>query len=213
MPIDGPSSRSRSAARRRQRGSRDQSRSRSRGPVKRSRSGSHVRRRADQDRSPPRTRGPSKLSHSRSPGPSKRRRADQDRSRSRSRQSSPIIKRSEKQSESAPKDTAEGVTATFEIVDGVPKDGSATWRAEVQLPREAKGRFAGMPPGFLTIRGPSRVNKDDAMDDGEKLIEAAREHGTDGCRKLQKQLNAGRLTSTHEPREPMRHRDRSRSRS
>jgi hypothetical protein len=86
-----------------------------------------------------------------------------------------------------------GGSATFEVVEGVPKSGSTTWRAEVSLPRSAVGHFEGAKESFMCIRGPSRVTEKIAEEDGDKMVEAARRDGIAGCRKLQRELNSGRL--------------------
>mmetsp|Transcript_1162 Transcript_1162/g.1630 ORF Transcript_1162/g.1630 Transcript_1162/m.1630 type:complete len:142 (-) Transcript_1162:152-577(-) len=117
-----------------------------------------------------------------------RSRRQRDPSRSRSRSDIPIRR--------APKPAAsESLSATCEIVDGAPKSGESTWRAEVSLPRPAAGRFKDMKESFIIIRGPSRVSKKDAEEDGDKLVDSASKRGMDGCRKMQRELNSLRLSS------------------
>jgi len=105
------------------------------------------------------------------------------------------------------------IDATFEIVDGVPKEGDPTWRAEVNLPRPARGQFTDSKPSFITIRGPSRVEKRDADEDGHKLVDAAKDGGMEACRKQQKLLNNSRLAGDRDAPPPRRGGGRSRSRS
>mmetsp|Transcript_60772 Transcript_60772/g.181039 ORF Transcript_60772/g.181039 Transcript_60772/m.181039 type:complete len:156 (+) Transcript_60772:77-544(+) len=143
-----------------------------------------------------------RASPSRSPPRSRRQRAP---SRSRSRSGSPVQR--------APKPpSSDSVRATYEVVDGVPKDGETTWRAEVSIPRPATGRFEDMKETFINIRGPSRTSQKVAEEDGETLVEAARTKGMVGCRKAQRELNSRRLVGSLQADE-RRGRGRSRSRS
>jgi len=43
--------------------------------------------------------------------------------------------------------------------------------------------------GFITIRGPSRMEKKQAKEDGEKMMEAANEGGMSAVRAAQRGLN------------------------
>eukprot|EP00404_Azadinium_spinosum_P057501 CAMPEP_0180794874 /NCGR_PEP_ID=MMETSP1038_2-20121128/55876_1 /TAXON_ID=632150 /ORGANISM="Azadinium spinosum, Strain 3D9" /LENGTH=150 /DNA_ID=CAMNT_0022833711 /DNA_START=29 /DNA_END=481 /DNA_ORIENTATION=- len=142
-----------------------------------------------------------RASPSNSPPRSRRQRVP---SRSRSRGSSPVRK-------PKPPDT-ESVSATCEIVEGVPKDGGTTWRAEISIPRPATGRFQDMKETFINIRGPSRTSTEVAEEDGDKMVDAAKTKGMDGCRKVQRELNSRRLVSSAQTEEP-RNKGRSCSRS
>lgn len=84
-----------------------------------------------------------------------------------------------------------------EIVDGVPRvNGDLTYQAQIYVPRDRGVHVLGpgQKPPTVCIRGPSRVDRGDAEEDGEKLLKAFKKGGIGEVRKLRSVLNneAGR---------------------
>mmetsp|Transcript_13467 Transcript_13467/g.22176 ORF Transcript_13467/g.22176 Transcript_13467/m.22176 type:complete len:152 (+) Transcript_13467:70-525(+) len=129
--------------------------------------------------------------------------------------------RSPSPSSQAPKaPPSQPLNINFEIAEGVPKNGNPTWRAEVNIPRSSPGHYvdrSDLKERVITVRGPSRVSKNDAEDDGDKMVEAAKKDGMNGCRKIQRELSSSKLVSSNDPQperaRPSRRWSRSRSRS
>lgn len=82
-----------------------------------------------------------------------------------------------------------------EVVKGVPRtNGDATWQAQVYVPRPGAHHNPGGKVATLCVRGPSRADENDAIQDTKKLVEAYREGGVQAARKMRTTLNdeAGR---------------------
>lgn len=74
-------------------------------------------------------------------------------------------------------------------MDGIKRSsGEPTWRAEVIVPREGGSGNLGKR-GTTAIRGPNRVDKDQARDDIDKMVEAFKTGGSNAIRKCQRELN------------------------
>merc|ERR1712107_969200 len=79
----------------------------------------------------------------------------------------------------------------YEVIEGVAKlNGTESWRAEIAMlrPQKPDARYTGHP-GYINIRGPSRLARDTADSDGRKLLEAVKSGGMSEARKLQRTLN------------------------
>mmetsp|Transcript_133094 Transcript_133094/g.188029 ORF Transcript_133094/g.188029 Transcript_133094/m.188029 type:complete len:178 (-) Transcript_133094:83-616(-) len=158
------------------------------------RSDSRPRRRSDSRdyrRSPPRRRSPSprRRSPRRSPPP----RSPARRSRSRSPRCARSPARKSPVKAPAPGGTAGGGAGgempgdigKAEVVAGKPRPstGEQTWRAEIMMPQVGLGDKSGAynyggKVRTMCIRGPHRVDKQQAEDDAVKLEEAARDGDT-----------------------------------
>lgn len=69
-------------------------------------------------------------------------------------------------------------------------NGDTTWRAELIVLRDSNWSWrAGGKQSTITIRGPSRLEQDQAHRDGESLLKAAENGDTKAARELQRKLN------------------------
>mmetsp|Transcript_119882 Transcript_119882/g.219556 ORF Transcript_119882/g.219556 Transcript_119882/m.219556 type:complete len:166 (-) Transcript_119882:26-523(-) len=138
-------------------------------------SSSRDRSRRRSRRSPSRRRSSSRRrsrSRSRRRSPSRRRSLSPPRRRSPPRQRSPPASRPT--DAAAPPGSGPAQTGKAEVVSGKPRQstGEPTWRAEILMPQGAGANFTGRVR-TMCIRGPHRVDKEQAVRDAEQFDEAA----------------------------------------
>mmetsp|Transcript_52167 Transcript_52167/g.149529 ORF Transcript_52167/g.149529 Transcript_52167/m.149529 type:complete len:146 (-) Transcript_52167:202-639(-) len=130
-----------------------------------------------------------------SPPRASERRRDRSRSRSRSGERRPP-QRDRTPPPAGPDDEPIG-DPYFEVVEAMGSPDGDTWRAEMHIPRPSSNQY--QKAGFMTVRGPKRSLKSEAEDDGEKMQSANKKGGMAGCRKMQVELNKGRLRASGGP--------------